>query len=60
MQTIIDVMRELIGEPDFYVKLGSSTNYSWDYGAMIEYFFAGMILLVTIAAVLKFIVNWNK
>ncbi len=60
METIISVMRRLIGEPDFYVKLGSSTNYSWDYGAMIEYFFAGLILVIVIASVLKFVVNFNK
>lgn len=59
MDTIIEVMRQLIGTPDFYIQNG---NYSgtWDYGAMIEYIFAGLILLVTIAAVLKFVVNFNK
>ncbi len=60
MQTIIEVMRQLIGEPNFYVKLGTSTNYTWDYGAMIEYIFAGLILLITISACLKFVVNFNK
>lgn len=59
MQTIIDAMREFIGTSDFYIENG---NYSgtWDYGAMIEYVFAGLILLVVVASVFKFLLNLNK
>ncbi len=59
MQTIIDAMREFIGSGDFYIENG---NYSgtWDYGAMIEYIIAGVILLVVVSSVFKFLLNLNK
>ncbi len=57
MQTIINALREIIGIPEFYVRLGTSTNYSWDYGAMIEYFFAGLILCIVVASVFKCLVK---
>lgn len=54
MTTIIDAMRSLIGTPNFY-KILSGNNYTWDYGAMIEYFVACCILLVVISSVFKII-----
>ncbi len=60
MQTIIEGLRSVLGEPEFYVRLGSSTNYTWDYGAMFEYFFAGVLLCITVAAGFRFIINWMK
>lgn len=54
MQSIIDAMRELIGVPDFY-KVLSGNNPTWDYGAMIEYFVACLILLIVIGSVFKII-----
>ena len=55
MQSIIDAMRELIGVPEFYKQMGSQMNYTWDYGAMIEYFVACLILLIVIGSVFKII-----
>ena len=55
MQTVIEALREIIGVPEFYVKLGSQTNYTWDYGAMIEYFVAALILMIVISSVFRLI-----
>lgn len=55
MQTVIEALREILGVPEFYVKLGTSTNYSWDYGAMIEYFVGALILMIVIASVFRLI-----
>lgn len=55
MDTLIEAIRQVIGEPEFYVKLGTSTNYSWDYGAMLEYMIAGSLLIVVVGSVFKFI-----
>ena len=60
METLINALREVLGVPEFYVRLGTSTNYSWDYGAMMEYFFAGLILCIVVCAVFRFIVNAVK
>lgn len=60
MQTVIEALRELIGTPDFYTKLGTSTNYSWDYGAMIEYFFAGLLLCIVVSSIFKLLLNLTK
>lgn len=59
LQTIIDGMREIIGTPDFYVENGSYSNY-WDYASMMEYFFAGTLLCITVCGVFRFINNLVK
>lgn len=61
MQTIIQALRDIIGinSDTFYHVFsnssGSYSNYSWDYGAMLEYAVAGMIVLVVISSVFKFL-----
>lgn len=55
MQNLIEALRQIIGEPEFYVKLGSSTNYTWDYGAMLEYMSAVIVLCICISSVFKFL-----
>lgn len=57
MQTLIEALREILGVPEFYVRLGTSTNYSWDYGAMLEYMVGAMILMICVSYVFKF-VKW--
>lgn len=59
MQTIIEALREFIGTPDFYIENGNYSG-SWDYGAMIEYVIAGLVLLVVVASVFKFLLNLSK
>lgn len=58
--SIIEVLRDIIGEPEFYVKLGNQTNYTWDYGAMVEYMIAGIVVCICVASVFKFILNLIK
>ena len=59
MQTIIQALRDIIGinSDTFYHAFanssGSYNSYSWDYGAMLEYAVAGMIVLVVISSVFK-------
>ena len=58
METILEALRNILGEPDFYVKLGSATNYSWDYGAMVEYFVGATILCIVVSSVFRILVRW--
>lgn len=58
MQTVIDALREVIGAPEFYTKLGNQTNYTWDYGAMLEYAGALILVLVVVSSVFKIIKGW--
>lgn len=61
MDTIINALREILGTPDFYKQLSNTSNsYSWDYAAMFEYFFAGVILCIVVCAVFRFLVNLVK
>lgn len=53
MDSILDALRDVLGEPDFYVRSG--TTYTWDYGAMLEYAIAGIILIVVILQIFKLI-----
>ena len=55
IQNLIDSLRQVLGEPEFYVQLGNQQNYSWDYGAMLEYMAAVIVLCIVISSVFKFI-----
>lgn len=55
MQTILEALRAVLGEPNFYVRLGGSTNYSWDYAAMIEYMVGALILCIVVSSVFRFL-----
>lgn len=52
MQTIIESLRLIIGTPDFY-QTGSGYSGTWDYGAMIEYFVAALILCIVVSSVFR-------
>lgn len=54
MTTILEALREILGTADFYIENGNYSG-SWDYGAMIEYLLCGLILLVVISSIFKFI-----
>lgn len=58
MQTVLNALRDIIGVPEFYVRLGNQTNYTWDYGAMIEYCIAGILVLVVVSSVFKILKGW--
>ena len=60
MDTIIEGLREILGPADFYVQMGSQMNYTWDYGAMIEYFVGAMILCITVSSVFKIVIRWAE
>lgn len=55
MQSVIDALRDIIGTPNFYHQMGSNSNYTWDYGAMLEYALAGMVVLIVVGSVFKMI-----
>ena len=55
MQTVIQALRQILGTPDFYKQMSGYNNYTWDYGAMIEYFVAALVLLIVISSVFRFI-----
>lgn len=57
MDTLLNSLRDILGTPDFYKQMGGGSyqSYSWDYGAMLEYALAGMLLLVVVSYVFRFI-----
>lgn len=52
MDTIIESLRDILGEPDFY-KVLSGNNNTWDYGSMIEYFVGAVVLCLVISSVFR-------
>ena len=58
MQNVINALREILGTPDFYVRLENQQNFSWDYGAMIEYLVAGTLVLIVVSSVFKILKGW--
>lgn len=55
MQTILEALREVLGTPDFYKRLTDSSNYTWDYGAMLEYFVGAIILMIVVSSIFKLV-----
>lgn len=55
MDSIINAMRDILGEPNFYKRLTDTSNYTWDYGAMIEYLIGGIILCICVSSVFKIV-----
>lgn len=58
MQTVLNALREIIGDPAFYTRLEGQNNYTWDYGAMIEYAIAGILVIVVVSSVFKILKGW--
>lgn len=54
MNTILEGLREILGNADFY-STSSGYSGSWDYGAMIEYFVGAVVLCVVISSVFRFL-----
>lgn len=52
LQTVIQALREILGTPDFYIE-GSNYSGTWDYGAMLEYAIAGMLVLIVVGSIFK-------
>lgn len=49
MNTLIDSLREIIGNPSFY----DVSTQAWDYGAMCEYFACVLLVIVVVASVFR-------
>lgn len=52
MNTILESLREILGNADFY-EVTSGYSGSWDYGAMIEYFVGAVVLCLVISSVFR-------
>lgn len=59
MTTIIEALRDILGEADFIIENGNYSS-SWDYGAMIEYFIGALILMIVVSNIFKFIYKLCK
>ena len=59
MTSLINYLRELIGSTNgfWHTFLNNNTNsqYNWDYGMLFEYFIAGVIVVIVISNVFKFL-----
>lgn len=59
MTDLISYLRELIGSTDgfwhTFESNNSYTNWNWDYGLLFEYFVAGVIVVVVISNVFRFL-----
>lgn len=52
MDTLLEFWRSLVGSAPEYVTNGNYSG-SWDYGAMLEYAFAGIACLLVIVLIFK-------
>lgn len=59
METLIETLRDILGTPVFWDRMTTNNNqgytYQWDYGAMIEYAIAGILICVVVSSVFKFL-----
>ena len=59
MKTIINALRDILGSPDFY-KVLSGSDPTWDYGAILEYFFSGMVVLIVVGSIFRIVIRWGE
>lgn len=57
MNTIIEALRQIVGEPDFYKVLDDGRSPTWDYAAMFEYVFACLILVIVVGSIFKILLK---
>lgn len=61
MQSILESIRDYLGAADGWWQHFQSTNnmgtYQWDYAAMFEYFFAGVLLCIVVSYVFRIILK---
>lgn len=59
MESLIETLRDILGVPEFWVRMTTNNNtgytYQWDYGAMLEYTIAGILVCVVVSSVFKFL-----
>lgn len=55
MENLISGLRSVVGEADFMLADGAI-----DYGAMMEYFVASVILCIVVTSVFRFLGRWFK
>lgn len=60
MDTVINALRQVLGNPNFYKQIGPNSSYSWDYGAMIEYLVGALLVLIVVSSVFKFVLRLTK
>lgn len=60
MQSIIEALRQVLGSPDFYRQMTSTSNYTWDYGRMIEYFVGALLLCIVVSSIFRIVAGFFK
>ena len=60
METLLNLLRDIIGEAPDYFTTGQSLSPQWDYGALLEYAYAGLLLILTVSFVYKILINLSK
>lgn len=59
MQSVIEYLRDLLGSTSgfwhTFQNNNTNTSYNWDYGLLLEYFIAGVIVCVVISNAFKFL-----
>lgn len=62
MNTLLEALRSILGEADFY-RVIYGNNATWDYSLMIEYLVGSVILLCVISnvfALLRILFGGNR
>lgn len=57
MTTILSLMESIIGKAPDYFTTGNNYTIQWDYGALLEYSFAGILFILSIAFVYKLFIS---
>lgn len=55
MQTVIEALKTVLGNPSFYRQEAGSSYPTWDYGAMLQYLVAAAVLCIVISWIFRFI-----
>lgn len=58
MTTIIDGLRTIVGNPTFYQLINGEEVIN--YAAMLEYFFASLILCIVVSSIFRILIQRFK
>lgn len=60
MQPILNFLSSIIGDPPDYFTVGAGNTPQWHYGNLMEYFFAGLLVVLCVSYIFKIFLSFFK
>lgn len=57
MESVMAVIRDIIGNPPTYFQVGSVGALQWNYGELMEYMFAGLLCVISVSYIFRILLK---